>query len=633
MPKSWALFLGQLLLLISLDSRALQQIELGSIPTTGLDLSDQVYINRTQGLQRLEQIRALTDTSWRPLLQSDIHRIGAQDLWLTFTVTSRAAYQTRILSIDNPNLDSLVLFHLVGGQLVENIEMGDSLPFYQRPLQSNAFAYSFTLEQDQPHTFYLKINTSGSAHLPLTLWSPNQFSQAMESQSLLRGLQLGALCAFGLFALFISLTSGSFSYSYYAGYVLSMSLLVATINGLAFRYVWPNWPAVQQLMVPAILPIVVAFGIMFTEKVLQLKYHSIKMVRLCRGSAAYAVILSLISPLLDYSLAIHLDIASVLTIGILLLIMATQQALSGHKLARLYLLGWFVMLCGAISSSLSYLGYLDLGLQPHTPMMLGLTFEIIFMSAVLAIRYNDERKAKLAIQRDALAQAERARLAREDALMAESESNERLEQMVQERTLELEITLRELNEVNEKLIEQTTIDSLTGVRNRNAFDKRLQAEGRISRRQQTPMALLMLDIDKFKSINDNYGHLAGDQALRLVATCLQQQLRRPTDLVSRFGGEEFAIILPSTDEEGAWLVAEQMRHSVEAQQIAWEGKQIPLTISIGVSAAVIDSDDHPTRLLEEADRALYLAKNAGRNRVSLFTTQQETPQPELAHSH
>lgn len=153
--------------------------------------------------------------------------------------------------------------------------------------------------------------------------------------------------------------------------------------------------------------------------------------------------------------------------------------------------------------------------------------------------------------------------------------------MVQERTLELEITLRELHEVNHKLTEQSTIDSLTGVKNRSAFDKRLIAESRISRRQETPIALLMLDIDRFKSINDQYGHLAGDQALRVIAQTLQQHLKRPTDLVSRFGGEEFAIILPNTAAEGAIQVAETIREAVAAIKFEWEGKAIPLSISIG----------------------------------------------------
>jgi len=196
---------------------------------------------------------------------------------------------------------------------------------------------------------------------------------------------------------------------------------------------------------------------------------------------------------------------------------------------------------------------------------------------------------------------------------------------VQERTLELEITLRELHEVNQKLTEQSTIDSLTGVKNRSAFDKRLLAESRISRRQETPIALLMLDIDRFKSINDQFGHLAGDQALKLIAQTLQQHLKRPTDLVSRFGGEEFAIILPNTTADGALQVAESIRDAVSCIGLTWEGKPIQLTVSIGVSADVIMNEQHSTELLEQADKALYQAKNSGRNQVKLYAPAQTEP--------
>jgi diguanylate cyclase (GGDEF)-like protein len=441
---------------------------------------------------------------------------------------------------------------------------------------------------------------------------------------MLNGIQLGALAAIGLFALFIALTTRSFSYSYYAGYVLTMTLLVACINGTAFRYLWPNVPQLQQYVIPSLVPLVIAFGILFTEKVLQLKYHSIRMLRACRYTAASAILLMFATVVLDYALAIYIEIISVMSVSLMLLFFSILQAIRGNKLAKLYTVSWSGMTLGIFVSCLMYLGLIKLPLMPQTPVLLGLTFEVVFMAAVLAIRYNDERKAKQRIQQEALKQAERIREAREETLRMEAESNEKLERMVQERTLELEIALRELNEANQKLTEQATIDSLTGVKNRSTFDKRLQAEGRISRRQQTPLALLMLDIDRFKTINDTHGHLAGDQTLKSIANTLKNILRRPSDLVSRFGGEEFAIILPNTDTNGALSVAEQIRHAISALDVSWDKQTIPLTASIGVSVAIIESDMHITQLLEQADKALYHAKNSGRDRVYAFDPEQDT---------
>lgn len=592
---------------------------------TPLNLTPWLMVTHSNGTSQLADIQALPQTQWHKFTSKDIQRLSQHNFWLTVNLSSGDDSLSRILALDNPLLDKVTIYHLVGNQLIDTVYMGDTLPYKQRPLLSNIFLYPFKISANEQHTFYLHIETEGSAAVPLNLWSANDLAQIAESTAVEHGFQLGVLAAIGIFSLFIALASGSFSYSYYSGYVLSMTLLVASINGFAFRFLWPNWPVFQRLMVPILLPLVMAFALMFTEKILQLKYHNRRMLLICRYSAVYILLVSLLVPFVRYGTVLYIEIVSVVVLSTILMVLAIVQAINGHKLAKLYTIGWVSMLTGACISSLLYLGVINLNLKPQTPVMLGLTFEIIFMSLVLAIRYNDERKAKLRIQQEALKQAQKIRSAREEALKLEAETNERLEQMVQERTLELEITLRELHEVNQKLTEQSTIDSLTGVKNRSAFDKRLLAESRISRRQETPIALLMLDIDRFKSINDHFGHLAGDQALKKIAQTLQQHLKRPTDLVSRFGGEEFAIILPNTTAEGALKVAEGIRDAVTSIGLEWEGKPIPLTISIGVSADIMASDQHSTELLEQADKALYQAKNNGRNQVKLYVPARAEP--------
>lgn len=592
---------------------------------TPLNLTPWLVATHPNASSKLTDIQSLPKKEWHNFTHADIQKLSLHNFWLSFSLHSDDETLSRILALNNPLLDNVTIYHLVDDKLVNTEHMGDTLPYTERPLLSNIFLYPFKINPHELHTFYLHIETEGSAAIPLNLWSANDLAQIAESTAVEHGFQLGVLAAIGIFSLFIALASGSFSYSYYSGYVLSMTLLVATINGFAFRFLWPNWPTLQQLMVPILLPWVMAFALMFTEKILQLKYHNRRMLLICRYSAVYILLVSLLVPFVRYGTVLYIEIISVVVLSAILMVLAIVQAINGHKLAKLYTIGWVSMLTGACISSLLYLGVINLNIKPQTPVMFGLTFEIIFMSLVLAIRYNDERKAKLRIQQEALKQAQKIRSAREEALKLEAETNERLEQMVQERTLELEITLRELHEANQKLTEQSTIDSLTGVKNRSAFDKRLLAESRISRRQETPIALLMLDIDRFKSINDHFGHLAGDQALKKIAQTLQQHLKRPTDLVSRFGGEEFAIILPNTTAEGALKVAEGIRDAVTSIDLEWEGKPIPLTISIGVSADIMASEQHSTELLEQADKALYQAKNNGRNQVKLYVPARAEP--------
>ncbi|MEO5689303.1 MAG: diguanylate cyclase [Burkholderiaceae bacterium] len=163
-------------------------------------------------------------------------------------------------------------------------------------------------------------------------------------------------------------------------------------------------------------------------------------------------------------------------------------------------------------------------------------------------------------------------------------------------------------------------DWLTGLVNRRGFDERLLAEWKRAGRDRCHLALLMIDVDFFKAFNDALGHVAGDDCLRIIALALRQSVTRPTDVVARFGGEEFAVILPATDLQGAKNVAERIRRAVEASVFAEASDarsiSVTVTVSVGVAAQIPDRGAMADELVSRADRALYRAKHAGRNRVA-----------------
>ena len=201
----------------------------------------------------------------------------------------------------------------------------------------------------------------------------------------------------------------------------------------------------------------------------------------------------------------------------------------------------------------------------------------------------------------------------------QQEVADQLEDSIQQRTLELQITLTELADKNKLLEQQNTRDALTGVRNRAFFDQKINAEIKRSRRERSTLGLLMIDIDHFKSINDNYGHLVGDLVIKEVANRLQQELKRSTDYLCRYGGEEFAIILPNTDTEGAMLLAEQLRLCLNASPVQHEELQLSISASIGCYAAVAQISSISSDYIQAADIALYQAKEKGRNCYEFFT--------------
>ena len=179
-----------------------------------------------------------------------------------------------------------------------------------------------------------------------------------------------------------------------------------------------------------------------------------------------------------------------------------------------------------------------------------------------------------------------------------------------------DVMAERLEESQKKLRELAIHDSLTGLINHLEFLRRLEEEVERARRYRRPLALLMLDIDHFKNVNDTYGHLAGDEVLRTLAARLKAELR-PADQAARYGGEEFAVILPETAVAGALELAERLRAAASASAIA-PGQAVNLTVSIGVAAFPEDAETDKA-LLAAADGALYAAKQAGRNRVCRYT--------------
>lgn len=175
-----------------------------------------------------------------------------------------------------------------------------------------------------------------------------------------------------------------------------------------------------------------------------------------------------------------------------------------------------------------------------------------------------------------------------------------------------------LQGMTDQLKELATTDGLTGLLNRRSFDQMLVNELSRTGREQQPLTLLMIDVDRFKAYNDHYGHQAGDNCLRLVADSLRQAALRPGDSLARYGGEEFAAVLPNTDEDGAYVIAERLRKALRGLGLPHAGSEKGvITVSVGIasySGATFDRDE--AELIRRADQALYDAKAAGRDRVT-----------------
>jgi diguanylate cyclase (GGDEF)-like protein len=195
--------------------------------------------------------------------------------------------------------------------------------------------------------------------------------------------------------------------------------------------------------------------------------------------------------------------------------------------------------------------------------------------------------------------------------------SEQLEAEVETRRVAEEKLQRAVSELHQMAMS----DGLTQLANRTRLKKHLSTHWRALTRNGGQMSLLMIDVDLFKAYNDHYGHLKGDDALRIVADHLAEAARYPQDLACRYGGEEFVLVLPDTDLESAQLIAERLRESLTRAAIPHATSTIAavVTVSIGIAVARPQDAVDPWTLLEQADQALYRAKTQGRNQVCAVT--------------
>jgi diguanylate cyclase (GGDEF)-like protein len=201
-------------------------------------------------------------------------------------------------------------------------------------------------------------------------------------------------------------------------------------------------------------------------------------------------------------------------------------------------------------------------------------------------------------------------------------TNQRLSQIVEEvaeKSAALEKANAQLREANETLQRLSNSDGLTGIANRRRFDRGLRSEWRRAYRHRANLSLLLLDIDDFKAYNDGYGHLAGDDCLKRIAAALSAATTRPDALFARYGGEEFAVLLPRTDAAKALRCADQLQDALAALALPHRFSRASdhITASIGVATLTPDVRIKPSDFIRNADRALYVAKAEGRNRVVL----------------
>ncbi|MEE2731222.1 MAG: diguanylate cyclase [Pseudomonadota bacterium] len=584
------------------------------------------YVQDTESTLTIEDVKSLPAEAWQlNTRQAFNHGYNNSTWWLRVTISNQETWRiNRLLEISYPVLDYLTVF-IVDQHQQQVLHLGDKLPFDQRPINHRNFVIPLQWQAQETLTLYLSVRSSSSIQVPLTLWEEHAFFNYDRTQTLIHGVYYGIMFVMVMYNLFVYLAVGERNYLYYVLFVCSMPLFLASLSGFAFQYLWPNYTQWNDQAILVTLSAAVAFGSLFTHNFLRL-YELRGPIRylgyVCAGGACVIIIMALLLP---YNIVIRTLIPFAGVVCCYAFSSGVFRWYSGGLSAKYYTIAWSSLLGGGIILALSKYNFLPKNLLTDYATQIGSALEVTLLSFALAERINQERRMRFEAQQDALNTERELRHAREQALEIQKQATDSLEQRVQERT-------RELEQLNRKLEELSDTDQLTGLKNRRFLDRVLEEEYARCCRYQHSIAVLLMDIDHFKQFNDTYGHLIGDECLREVAQAIRRGLRWPSDRPTRYGGEEFCVLLPETDEEGALTVAERIRECVATMEFTVKDAPVPVTVSIGVMVTVPTTDDHFTSMLSRADEALYQSKADGRNRVTLYQRGGDNPPTTLASS-
>ncbi|HRQ65002.1 MAG TPA: diguanylate cyclase [Xanthomonadaceae bacterium] len=438
------------------------------------------------------------------------------------------------------------------------------------------------------------------------------FDSWLRRVELLNGVYAGLILALALFHLFLGFAVRDRVYFWYVLYAGTFGMIWVARAGIGFELLWPNalwWNTHSSFM---LIGAAVLSGNRFVQVFLDLKRNVPAAHLALHGASAIVLVAAILGAIGRWSAASNTMALAALLASIVYLPAGVLALRRGYKPARFYLIACSALILGIIAYVLTYFGLLPRVFVTVYGAQIGSALEMLLLAFALGDRINLLRREKLEIEMRSREQLEREVDARTAELAAEKSRVELARE-------EAESANRRLRQANLQLEELSHVDSLTGVANRRRFEQVLDAEWRRMERLGEPLSVILLDVDHFKEFNDAHGHLAGDACLQRIAAALTRCMHRSGDLLARFGGEEFAVVLPQGDLPTAVALAERMRVEVAtmAMRVEQVREPIAITIGAGVCAALPVPGADSTDLVRHADLALYAAKRRGRNRVEI----------------
>jgi two-component system, sensor histidine kinase LadS len=552
-------------------------------------------------------------------------------IWLRFTVQSPPGRERLwILEIDYPPLDQIEVYAPMrdadGAMRYRMRKGGDLQPYSAREIQSNDYLFPLDLPQNSVQTIYLRVRSESSVTVPLRLLSRSGLENARWSESFQLALFFGALLALGAFNLLLWFTLRDRGYLYYVVFVAMTAMAYLCYNGLAYQYFWPEATAWNNRAPMFFGFLTIASGALFGRSFLRVwehgRHYDIPAMAVIGVSLLLAA--ATISPM-PYWVSARCFPFLAIAGSVNLIVNSIQAIRRGYRPARVFLLAWAALIAGLVAFALRALEILPGNFFTIYGVQIGSLVEALLLSQALAQRIHTMREEKEAAQHAALQAKESALQLKEQALEASRLAEQDLESMVAERVQELarvnrtlEAEIFERKRAEELLRRLAYHDALTGLPNRTLLKDRFTMAVSAAKRNETNVALLVIDLDNFKEVNEEHGHDVGDDLLVSFAKILQTRLRE-MDTIARLGGDEFVVLVNdlATPREAA-RVAEKVLSILNEPIRVTANQSVRISASIGIAVYGEDGTEVDP-MLKRAEASMYSAKKAGRG-VYRFAT-------------
>ena len=622
----WALWFG---LILSLPLQALSQ----TTSITYADPSFPVFAVSQSSPGRMDtgpHMGVLVDTSGKleidavrslPSQWHTIDRVSpnfgftSDTYWFRFRLSNAGNdVLHRLIEMPISFMDHVHLYHFADGKLLKAYDTGDERPFSSRPVIHQNFILPVDL-QAGTNEIYIRLKNAGTIEAPFRIWEPATFQVANQREKLAQGMVIGTLLVMVLYNLFVYFGTRDVNYLYYIGFVMSYLMFQYSLTGYAYAYLWPTWVWWNSISIPLFIGLSEMMVALFCLSFLRVKgysqwaHHVLWALALGSGAMAF------LSMVLPYQISIRIGTGLSIPTAAFCLGLGYWRWWRGDAFARLFCVAWSLALIGVMVLTAGKFGIIGTNFWTENAGQIGILGLVLLLSLTLVDRINHDRSARILAQAHALEHERSARTSQLALFAATEVANRKLEQSVQERTLDLNATLEQLQQANAQLQRLSMTDGLTQVNNRASFDIALADEIKRAVRHKTFLSLMILDVDHFKRVNDTWGHLAGDACLQALARLLNRRVHRAGDMLARYGGEEFVVMLGESEPTAAEGMAESFRADVANMEVVFQDQVLRLTVSIGITSCIPTSTTKPHDLLAAADKALYEAKQGGRNRV------------------